>query len=380
VPLTDDIRIISVDDHVIEPPNVWVDRLPAKFQEAGPHIEKNANGTDDWVWEGRRYPVQLMGSPRTRHFKSDGTGEEVHSRGYDEMIEGCYDVHARMTDMDLDGVHAQLCFPTFPRFAGTRFLEANDKELGLLVVQAYNDWMIDEWCAAYPTRQIPMCLLPLWDIDLSVKEIHRVAGRGAKSISFPENPYPLGLPSFASLAWDPVFRAAAETGLPLSMHVGTSGALMFPSPDASQAVPISAVGTSSMLCTADLIFSGLVARNPTVKIALSEGGSGWVPYMLERMDYTWERTRFGIGIEKTVPPSQQFADCFWTCFISDQVAIDDRHLIGVNKLCYESDYPHNDSNWPDSRAHMVKQMVNVPTDEVKLMMETNARELYNFWD
>jgi predicted TIM-barrel fold metal-dependent hydrolase len=376
MPLTDEMKLISVDDHVIEPPHVWSDRLAAEYRDAGPHVVDGPDATQAWVWEGRSYPISLQGSPRTRRFRTDGTGDDFHSRSYADMVEGAYDVHERVKAMDEDGVWTQLLFPTFPRFAGTAFLDAVDKELGLAVVQAYNDWMIDEWCAAYPHRFIPMILTPLWDPGQAAKEIERCAAKGAKAITFPESPVPLGLPSFWTRHWDPVFAAAQDTGLVLCMHIGTSGQLVIPSPESDFAVPISLCGLNAMSACADLIYCGILHRHPRVRIALSEGGSGWVPYLVERMDYTWERTR--TSVDKSIPPSQLFRRHFWSCFISDQFAIDRRHDIGLDKLMWEGDYPHNDSQWPNSRVLLEKAFADVPDDDVRRIVELNARELFNF--
>jgi predicted TIM-barrel fold metal-dependent hydrolase len=374
--LPTDAEIISVDDHVVEPPHVWVDRFPTRFLDAAPHIEDRPGHTQAWVWEGKDFPLSLMGSPRTRVFRTDGTGEDFRARHYDDMVPACYDVQERVKAMDIDGVQAQLLFPTFPRFAGTQFLNPKDPEISLLVVQAYNEWMVEEWCAAQPDRFIPMIIVPLWDPRLAAEEILRMAGKGAKSITFPENPAPLGLPSYWTEHWDPVFAAADETGLPLSMHIGTSGGLVQPSPQSSEAVGISLCGVNSMSACADLIFSGLLHRHPGVKIALSEGGSGWVPYLMERMDYTWERTR--LDVERSERPSVLFAQHFWTCFISDFRAVEMRYRIGLDKLMYETDYPHNDSNWPHGRKVLEEHLGDVPDEEARLIAGLNARALYDF--
>jgi predicted TIM-barrel fold metal-dependent hydrolase len=371
-----DADIISVDDHVVEPPNVWVDRFPSRLLDRAPHIEDRADHTQAWVWEGRDYPLSLMGSPRTRVFRTDGTGEDFRARHYDDMVPACYDVHERVKAMDIDGVKAQLLFPTFPRFAGTQFLSPKDLEITKLVIEAYNDWMVNDWCAAHPDRFIPMIIVPLWDPELAAAEIRRMAAEGAKSITFPENPAPLGLPSYWTKHWDPIFAAAAETGMPLSMHIGTSGSLVQPSPESSEAVGISLCGVNSMSACADMIYSGLLHRHPGVKIALSEGGSGWVPYLMERMDYTWERTR--LEVERSERPSVVFNQHFWTCFISDFRAIEMRHRIGVDKLMYETDYPHNDSNWPHGRKVLEEHLADVPEEEALMIAGLNARALFDF--
>jgi predicted TIM-barrel fold metal-dependent hydrolase len=173
-----------------------------------------------------------------------------------------------------------------------------------------------------------------------------------------------------------VFAAADATGMPLCMHTGTSGQLVVPSPESDFAVPISLCGVNAMSACADLTYSGMLHRHPGVKIALSEGGSGWVPYLVERMDYTWERTR--TAVDKSIPPSQLFRRHFWSCFISDQFAIDHRHEIGIDKLMWEGDYPHNDSQWPNSRVLLEKALADVPDDDAHRIVELNARDLFDF--
>jgi predicted TIM-barrel fold metal-dependent hydrolase len=398
--LTEDTKLISVDDHVIEPPNVWVDRLPAKYQGVGPRIvevrpdgsehpvsldaDGEVNGPREalhfWECEGRRTPVSLQGSPRTRRFRSDGTDEDFHAKSYTDMIPACYNVHARVNAMDEDGVWAATLFPQWPRFAATGFLQIDDKAgLGIEMVKAWNDWMIDEWCAAYPGRFVPMSIIPLWDPEAAAVEMHRCAEKGFRTVTMTENPVPMGLPSYWTRHWDPVFKAAEETGLVLSMHIGTSGSLVFTAPEASFDVPISLCGLNAMSACSDLIFSGILNRHPGVRIALSEGGSGWVPYLVERMDYTWERSR--LQIDKEIPPSQLFKRHFWSCMISDQTAINIRHEGGLlEKLMWEGDFPHNDSQYPNSRLMLEKALADVPDDEAKMIAETNARNLFNFWD
>jgi predicted TIM-barrel fold metal-dependent hydrolase len=377
--LRNEFKLISVDDHVVEPPNVWVDRLPAAYREAGPTIVDRPGHTQAWRYEGELYDINLLGSPATRIFRTDGTGEDLYARHYDDMVPGAYDVKARIEAMDEDGVWAQLVFPTFPRFAGTRFLKHKDPKLASLCIQAYNDWMIDEWCAYAPERFIPMICIQLWNPEEAAAEIRRCAAKGARAITMIETPGGMGLPSFWTDYWNPVFQAAEETQVVLCMHVGTSGKLTTPSPESeahSDAVPISLCGLNSMAAMADLIFSGILHKHPNVKIALSEGGSGWVPYLLERMDYTWARTR--VGVDRSISPSDLFKRHFWSCFISDRVALENRHAIGVDKLMWETDYPHNDSEWPNSRKLLAEHVADIPDEDVHRIVELNARELFRF--
>jgi predicted TIM-barrel fold metal-dependent hydrolase len=371
--LPDDTQLISVDDHVIEHANVWQDRLAAKYKEAGPWVERTAGGADVWHFDGTVSSNiglnAVAGKPRERF--------GLEPLVWDDMIPGCYDPAARVRDMDADGIQAQLCFPSMPGFAGTKFDQAKDKGLALACVQAYNDWMIDEWCGSAPDRFIPMVLVPFWDPLASVKEIERVAAKGAKAITFPENPAALGHPSFHSDHWDPVLAAAQDAQLPLCMHFGTGGAPVV-SPDAPFAVAIALFGVNSQFAVTELLFSPVFRKFPNLKVALSEGGIGWIPFILERCDYTWERHRHYQHLELQVPPSEIFKDHVYGCFIADEAGLDALDRIGVDAVMWECDYPHSDSNWPKSRKMLTESLRNVPDGDARKIAELNARKVFHF--
>ncbi len=373
-----DVQPVSVDDHVVEPPHVFIDHIEPRFRDRAPRIVEQ-DGAQGWLWEERFYPLTFQGNANTRRFRPGeaGRGDDLYARRYEDMIPAAFDVHERVRAMDDDGVRAELLFPTFPRFGGTQFLQGVDKDLALAMVRAWNDWMIDEWCAAYPDRFIPQTLIPLWDVTASVSEIERCADKGSRAVLFVENPYPLGLPSFPTGHWRPVFEACNATGLPLSMHIGTSSGLIRPSPETNPSVGIALCGINSMSALGDMIFGGVFNGLPSCRVALSEGGAGWVPYVLERLDYTWKRTRYE-GLANTRPPTEVFADHVWVCMISDEYAIRNRDLIGVDKIMWEADFPHNDSNWPDSRKVLTDALADVPDDEAARIAEENARAFYRF--
>ncbi len=273
------------------------------------------------------------------------------------MRPGCYDSVARLEDMNRDGVLASLCFPSFPRFCGQTFYEANDRELAMKCVQAYNDWMIDEWCGLAPGRYIPMIILPLWDPTAGAAEIERCAAKGAKAITFSENPTPLGLPSIHARDryWDPVFQAANDTGMPLCTHIGSSSQMPTTSKDAPMIVHISVQPVNLMLTTADWVFSGLFERFSDLKLCLSEGGIGWIPYLLEKLDWTWDRQRAWaskghVTLDEAVagmgdmaeaaeasawsfdtPPSEIFRKHIYGCFIDEQFGVDVIDYIGIDE-------------------------------------------------
>ena len=388
MPLQDDHQIVSVDDHLVEHPRVWQDRLPAKHREAGPRIVE----VDDkhvWVYEGQTYPTiglnAVAGKPR------DQWG--MDPLRYEDMIPGCYDPVARVADMDVDGVQAALCFPSFPGFGGGTFVRSTDKDLAHECVKAWNDFYIDEWCATAPDRYVPLAILPVWDIDATVAEAKRVAEKGARTVSFPDSPVPLGLPSFHSDHWDGLWGVCSDAHMPVSLHFGSGGyvpGFSFSSlkaaesgatpadPDAPFAVAITLFSTNLMWTTVDLLFSGKLQQFPDLQFSLAEGGIGWLPYILERSDFVWDRHRYYQPIDFDTKPSDLFRRHFWGCFIDDEHGLMNRHLVGVDRITLEIDFPHSDSNWPNSRKRAAEILAGVPDDECALIVEHNARRMLNF--
>ncbi|HEY2330703.1 MAG TPA: amidohydrolase family protein, partial [Acidimicrobiales bacterium] len=343
------------------------------FKADGPKVIRNDAGHDVWHFAGMQFSnigLNAVAGKRREEFNMDPTR-------YEDMIPGCYDPVARVKDLDVDGIQAQLCFPSFGGFAGTKFHEAKDKALSVACVQAYNDWMIDEWCGTAPDRFIPMVMVPFWDVPASVHEVERVAAKGAKAITFPENPAALGLPSFHTDTWDPLWAAAQAAEMPLCMHFGTGGMPTL-QPGGPFAVAIALFGTNSQFTAVEMLFSPMFRKFPGLKVALSEGGIGWMPYILERCDYTWDRHRHYQHLELDRPPSEVFRDHIFGCFISDEAGIDLLDRIGVSQVMWECDYPHSDSNWPNARAVLTGQLRDVPDDVCRRIAEDNARQLFHF--
>ncbi len=387
MPLQDWMQIISVDDHLIEHPKVWTDRLPEKYKEDGPQIIETPEGHHVWRYQGEIYPYIGLNAVAGKEPKDFGL-EPVR---YDQMIPGCYDPDERIKDMDIDGVQAALCFPSFPGFGGGVFHRSKDKELALETVKAWNDFMVDEWCATDPERLIPLAILPTWDVDLAVAEFKRAAERGARTVSFPDAPAALGMPGWESEYWYPVFDVANETGVSLSLHFGSgsfvpgfggSASAAFPNPENAQessfVAQIPLYSTNLMWAVSEIAFSGSLQKFPNLKILLAEGGIGWLPYLTERIDYTWERHRYYTGIDQVTRPSELIHKHFWGCYIDDNHGIANRHEIGVDRILVEVDYPHSDSQWPHSRKIIGESLVDVPDDEAHMIVETNAREVLMF--
>jgi predicted TIM-barrel fold metal-dependent hydrolase len=365
--------LFSVDDHIIEPPHVWTDRLPAALQEQGPHVVE-ADGRQYWVFEGRRGETMGLNAVAGKDY-SEYSMDPVR---YSDMIPGCYDPVERAKDLLANGVRASVCFPTFPRFAGVAFLLADDKKLADLCVKAYNDWLLDEWCASVPGMYVPMIIGQLWDPVLMAGEIRRCAARGARAVTFPENPVPLGLPSFSTEHWDPVWEACIETDTVVCMHIGTSGVVPMASSDSPFIQGIALAPTSAWMTCMDLIMGRIPRAFPEIKFTLSEGGIGWVPFALERADRQWERHRYWSDMDDQ-RPSDVFRRNIWVCFINEGVGVETRHRIGIDRILWECDYPHADTPWPHAQKEVAESLLGVPDDEVAMMTHRNAEALFR-WD
>jgi predicted TIM-barrel fold metal-dependent hydrolase len=372
--LPKDAQIISVDDHVIEHPRVWLDRLPAKYQDAAPRIETLPDGNDTWIYEGRpagNFALNAVAGKDRRDFGMD-------PRRYDDMRVGCHDISARIKDMDAEGVWAEMCFPNMGGFAGSTFWKSDDQQLGAACVSAYNDFILDEWCAYNPERQIPLVMIPFWDVAASVKEIERTAAKGAKSVTFLEAPHKLDLPSYHTDHWDPIIAAAQEADLPLSVHFGSGGSPLGVAPDGDMFVEIALFGINSMMAMVDLLMSPVFHKFPNAKFVLAEGGIGWMPYLLERTDYSWSRHKYWCNVNRDIKPSELFKDHIFGCFVSDDAGLEARDRIGVSQIMFESDYPHSDCNWPHTRKLLEESLAGVPDDEARLIVEGNARRIFHF--
>ncbi len=390
--LSDDFpKIISVDDHVIEPAHVWQDRLPARYRDVGPRVEQRRGNMsfvggvfsyepdedgelgDWWLYEDKQIPQTRLSAA----VGFDRDEVKVVGITYDEMRDGCYDPKARLADMDQNWTEAQMAFPSFPRFCGQTFKEASDMELADLCVKAYNDWMVDEWCGDSDGRLIPLIIIQLWDAELAAAEIRRNAARGVRAVCFSEIPPYLDLPSIHTDHWEPFFRACAETGTVINMHIGSSSKMPSTSTDAPAAVGSTLTFGNAMSSMSDWLFSGWLARLPELKIAYSEGQIGWIPYILERADKVWEDNRAWGGVSDLVtePPSTYYYRQVYGCFFDDEYGLDNLEKCGIGNICFETDYPHSDSTWPHSRDTAEKLMGHLPPDVIRKLVRGNAIEM-----
>lgn len=364
--------VISVDDHVVEPAHLFETYLPPSLRADGPRIVRAANGAEVWEFDGQIFSQVGMNAVAGR--RPDTV--ELEPFRFDQMRPGCYDVHARVKDMDINGVWAMLNFPSMiTGFCGRVFGFASDPEVGKACVRAWNDWLYEEWYLSYPERIIPLGITYLNDPTEAAREIVRNADRGFRSVSLPERPHAIGLPSLWERDhWDPIIRACVDTGTVISLHVGSSGG--YPSPPGSPALQVGATlfGQLSLGACAEWLWSAYPAEHPSLKIAMSEGGIGWVPMLIDRLDNIVDRSGYGLGWD--MRPADVLRRNFWFCTIDDPSTIALRHVIGVENIVFETDYPHGDGTWPDTQHVIDRYWGDIPADEARMMLCENAAGLF----
>lgn len=389
-------KIISTDDHLVEPPDVWTKRVPAAIKDKVPHI-RDINGTPKWFVED----TQIAGVNSNAGVAHQDFGKDGVSDSYENMRPGGYDPKARLAELDQDGVDASILFPNFGRFHGNPLESVPDLGIRLECIKAYNDWIVDEFCAADPERLIPLALIPPWDIELAKAESIRCAKKGHKGLVHGMAPDIFGYPGSWEHYWNPFWATAQDLDVPVvfhqisatmdraifqkgagvlggvgQMHGSHRGAKI---PGSMRAANIVAHVSSLINPLAELLMGGVLERFPKMKVVLAEGGVSWLPYVLNQADYVGERQKYTDGSwELTMLPSdywkRQCASGFWSDLISPNLLED----VGEHTVMWEGDYPHGILTWPDSKT-IIEQSMRRVTDEGQRhkILAANAMRMFN---
>ena len=366
--------LISVDDHLMEPPHTFEGRLPQNLQDRAPRVVETEEGHQVWVYEDTPY-FQVGFMCVAGRAPED---QRVEPARFDEVRRGCWDIHHRVKDMDINGVYASVNFPSgVTGFGGTLFSESKDKALGLACTRAWNDWLFEEWHGSYPERIVPLGITFLSDPREGAAEIRRNAKRGFTAVTMPEQPHRQGLPPIFDSYWEPIIAACADTDTVLNLHVGSSG---FPQmPPGAPMLELGATLFQAMAfeSCAEWLWSGWAAKYPALKIAMSEGGIGWVAGLIDRCDNIMSRSGYGRGWpDPKVSPSECLRRNFWFCMIDDPSTVSTIPAIGVENVMCESDYPHGDGTWPDTQRVIHDMIGHLPAPEIRLLTHENAAKLY----
>jgi predicted TIM-barrel fold metal-dependent hydrolase len=363
--------VISVDDHLVEPPDMFDGRLPRALADRAPRVVEDERGGQAWEFDSQRFTQVGMNAVagRRRDLWS------LEPTRFEDIRRGCFDIDARIADMDIAGIWASVNFPSqITGFCGRVYSQCSDPALGLAVTRAWNDWLFDEWYSPYPDRIVPMGITWLTDPDVGAAEIRRNAARGFTSVTLPERPHRIGLPSLFDGYWDPIIEACVETDTVVSLHVGSSGMA-----DIAPGAPFLQIGATlfgqlSLTACAEWLWSGYPARFPSLKIAMSEGGIGWVAMLLDRLDNVVDRSGYGLGWSDR--PADVLRRNFWFCTLDDPSTIDTYERIGVDHIMAEVDYPHGDSTWPLTQRVIADAWGHLPIDVLRKFTHQNAAALY----
>jgi predicted TIM-barrel fold metal-dependent hydrolase len=353
--------LISADSHVVPLPSFWRDYLPARWRDRAPRIETTHEG-DVVVFEGRRSPVMAINSiaGKTR----DGAGFSY--RRFADQVPGGHDPHARLADQDRDGIVAEVLYGGGP-------LATEDADLFIASHLAYNDWLAD-YCAVASSRLLGVGYIPFASPEGAVAEIRRAHRKGLRGALLPARP-PSG--SWWDDAWTPVWHALVDCAMPAGLHVGFGFARRHRF-DGGPAFMTDIVMTKLEMAAplADLVFGGVLARFPDLRVVSVEAYVGWLPFVAEYMDHAVRVHGYWNDLGLREPPSAYLRRQVYATFIEDPVGLRERHVLGVDNLMWSSDYPHGESTFPDSRGFVARQFAGVPEEETRKMVCENARRLY----
>jgi predicted TIM-barrel fold metal-dependent hydrolase len=392
--------VVSVDDHVVEPAHTFEGRLPERLADRAPRIVEldagaqvsrahqglpdvvtTKGGRQVWQYEGKIF-AQVGLNAVVGH--TDYAAQRFEPTSFSEMRPGCFDASARVRDMDIAGIAASINFPSsIAGFCGSVFSSSDDPELGYAVTRAWNDWIHEEWFTPYPDRFIPLGLTWLSDPDLGAMEIRRNAARGFRAVTLPELPHWLARPELHTGYWDPILAACEETQTVVCLHVGSSGMLPLPPTGPRFEKNITLFPAVSLLAATEWLWSGVCQRFPALRIVMSEGGIGWVPMLLDRLDYIVAHSGAGgaLAWEGDLSPSEVLLRNFWFCTLDDPSTLTsflDR--AGSDRIMLEVDYPHSDSTWPDTQLVLGERFgaLQLPEDTIAAITHRNAMDVFRW--
>ena len=381
-------RIVDADCHILEPPDIWQNWLPSRFEEKAPKLVKDPEGGDAWLTAvgGDPDPIGLVSTPGMPFDKFRWFGVT-----YDEARTGCFNGTARLEDMDRDGVYAEVLFP--PQRTISHFLGDDDDDFVLAGIEAYNNFLFEEFCAPDPRRLIGLAQIPSLGIDTSIDALRKAKARGAKGVLISN--WPSG-DNNLSRDDDPFWAAAVDDGLPVAIHINIisrrqraasrkaaakAGNQLYDM--RSEATRAKAIGGMSHVFSmaagniSSMLFTGVFERFPELQVCWIETGVGWIPHLLESLDDRWWRNRVWGELPLTEPPSTYWYRNNAASFITDRSGIALRHQAGVRNIMWSSDYPHHGNDWPYSRKVIAETMGHLPEAEKQLITGGNAARIWN---
>jgi len=376
-------EVVDVDTHLSEAPDLWLSRAPAKYRARVPQL-KDVNGRPSWFIDGDRslgldYPVSTI--------LKDGTvtsGSSFMSLRHEDVHPASYGGHARVELMDTQGVWAQIIYPNILGFSGKKSMEV-DPEIRLVTTQIYNDAMA-EMQSESGDRLLPVAVLPWWDIEESIEEARRVAKLGLRGVSINPDPHPHGVPDLGNAAWDPFWEVCAAESLPVSFHIGLSDSsfTMFtdaawPSLNADQNMLVGGANVflGNVSTLTNIIISGVLERHPELRVVSVESGLGWIPFILNALDYQMNNAGPGASNRLKMLPSEYFRrQCYATFWFEGEHLADFVRMLGADNCMFETDFPHPVCLYPNPVEKIRPALERLPKQDQIKVMSTNAMTLY----
>lgn len=380
-----DIKVIDADTHLVELPDLFTSRVPAALKDRMPHVVE-IDGALTWVMEGAELGPAATGGVIARDGTKTDVVEAYADWGYDDIHAGSYDIAARLEVMDTAGIWAQVVFPNNLGLGGQSVARATkDRALLNICIEVYNDFNaeIQETSGG---RLMPMALMPAWDVDDCVREARRASELGLHGVNITSDPSDQGAPDLADRVWDPLWEACSELELPAHFHIGNSETAMtfyesYAWGSHSEHTKFAIGGTMLFIGNArsivNIICSGMLDRHPALQIVSVESGAGWIPFILDALDYEMAENAPVDRAKLSLTPHEFFQRQIYatTWFEHTDLA----HLVnrlGEDRILFETDYPHPTCLYPEPLKHAAENMADLSPTAREKLLSGNARRLY----
>jgi uncharacterized protein len=378
--------VVDADSHWCETPDLFMRLAPPEYRDRVPHQEV-IDGERRWVMDGVPLGRAGAGAVIGRDRSKESSHRALFEWTIDDVHVGAYDPAARLQVLDECGIDAQIIFPNTIGLGGQDLGLVNDPALSKLVLEMYNDYMAGIQ-ADSGDRLLPLPLMPAWDVDTCVAEARRVAALGSRGVNMTCDPQDLGAPDLANRAWDPFWEVCTELHLPVHFHIGASATAMgffgqYPWPSHPMNTQLAIGGTLLFIGNArvvvNAILSGIFDRHPDLKMVSVESGVGWIPFILEALDYEMNENAPQELAELKKKPSEYFRSNFYATFWFENNRNKLPELIdavGADCILFETDFPHPTCLYPNPLQTVEAKMATLAPDVQRKIYGENARKLY----
>jgi uncharacterized protein len=382
----DQVRVVDADTHFTEPHDLWTSRAPASLKDRVPHVT-DVDGSASWVIEGELIGRAGAGGVIDRDGVKGRSFEGLYEWGIEDAHPGAYDPVARVALLDDVGIYAQIIFPGVVGLGGQRLADVvKDVDVRTRCTEIFNDFNA-ELQEGSANRLLPMAILPAWDIEASVREARRAKGLGLRGINLTSDTQDLGAPDLASPEWDPLWDVCSELELPVHFHIGASLTTMnyfgtYPWDSHDDDTKLAIGGTLLFIGNArvvvNIICSGMLERFPELKIVSVESGSGWIPFILEALDYEMAENAPMARARMSLTPTEYFQRQIYATTWFERTNLPAMvAAVGEDNIMFETDYPHPTCLYPDPLKTAEENMRELSTTAQRKILGENAALLYH---